>query len=254
MTTPHRHNEIELNFVEQGAMHYWLGEGSIELPRGKLVVFWATIPHQLIYVAPETRFYWVTIPLNWFLRWQHPHTLTDAVLNGAWLFDRASDDDLLDIALLRRWQADFASGQSDQQAVMLMELEARLARLALSLEAVTVRTTHHATNSHAGAMARWIAEHYQDTIAVEDIADAVGLHPNYAMRIFRQAFGRSIGDVLTQHRLAQAQRLLVTTDASVLDIALAVGFGSLSRFYAVFKARCGQSPTAYRQKMSLSRD
>ncbi|MEQ8673842.1 MAG: helix-turn-helix domain-containing protein [Aggregatilineales bacterium] len=250
MNTPHRHNEVEINFVEQGAMHYWLGEGSIELPRQTLVIFWATIPHQLIYTEPETRFYWVTIPLNWFLRWRLPPLLTDSVLNGAWLFDNSPDNRVLDATLFPRWRDDFASQESDHQAVMLMEIEARLARLALSVGAVSTQK-NTMSNSHAEAMSAWIAGHYQEAIGVDDIAQSVGLHPNYAMRIFRQAFGRSMGDVLTQHRLAHAQRLLVTTQESVLEIALAVGFGSLSRFYAVFKARCGQSPKAYREKMGI---
>ena len=250
MNTPHRHNEVEINFVEQGAMHYWLGEGSIELPRQKLVIFWATIPHQLLHIETDTRFYWVTIPLNWFLRWRLSPILTDSVLNGAWVLDEAIDNHVLDDTLFRRWYNDFASGQTDQQAVMLMEIEARLARLALSIGAVSTHK-NTVTNSHAEAMSAWIAEHYQDAMGVDEIAQSVGLHPNYAMRIFRETFGRSMGDVLTQHRLAHAQRLLVTTQESVVDIAFAVGFGSLSRFYAVFKARCGQSPKAYREKMGI---
>ena len=253
MNTPHRHNEVEINFVEQGAMHYWLGEGAIELPRQKLVIFWATIPHQLIHIEPETRFYWVTIPLNWFLRWRLPTNLTDSVLNGAWVVDEAPDNRAMDETLFRRWHGDFASGKSEHQAVMLMEIEARLARLALSVGAVSTQK-NTMSNSHAEAMSAWIAEHYQNAIGVDDIAQSVGLHPNYAMQIFREAFGRSMGDVLTQHRLAHAQRLLVTTQESVLDIALSVGFGSLSRFYAVFKARCGQSPKAYREKMGILRE
>ncbi|CAA9276906.1 MAG: hypothetical protein AVDCRST_MAG93-2941, partial [uncultured Chloroflexia bacterium] len=45
---------------------------------------------------------------------------------------------------------------------------------------------------------------------------------------------------------AHAQRLLVTGDASVLDIAFDSGFESTSRFYAAFKQACGCSPGAYR--------
>lgn len=243
MNTPHRHNEIEINYLVQGAMRYWVGDGVVDLPLHTMVVFWATAPHQLIHVEPDTRFYWVTVPLNWFLRWRH--TLTDAILNGTWLIDRTTNARPCDEAFLQSWHADYP--HPERQEVALLEIEARLARLALSVGTITTLSA----NTHAETMAKWIAEHYHEPITVHDIAAAVDLHPNYAMRLFRQTFGRSMLDVLTQHRLAHAQRLLVTTQASVLDIALTVGFGSLSRFYAVFKARCGQSPKAYRERMSI---
>jgi AraC-like DNA-binding protein len=39
----------------------------------------------------------------------------------------------------------------------------------------------------------------------------------------------------------------VTTDSSVLDVALAAGFQSLSRFNEAFKAACGCPPREYRK-------
>jgi transcriptional regulator GlxA family with amidase domain len=61
-------------------------------------------------------------------------------------------------------------------------------------------------------------------------------------------------DYLTQYRVAHAQRLLVTTDLPVLEIALACGFNSLSRFYAAFKKICGRSPRTYRQEHDALRE
>ncbi|MER3484247.1 MAG: hypothetical protein C4332_14975 [Meiothermus sp.] len=49
-------------------------------------------------------------------------------------------------------------------------------------------------------------------------------------------------EYLTQHRLAHAQRLLATTDQPVLEIAFEAGFGSSSRFYAVFEEKVGSHP------------
>jgi AraC-like DNA-binding protein len=245
MDSAHRHNEIEINYLESGAMHYWVGSGRLEIPRQKLLVFWASVPHQLIYLEEQTRFYWLTIPLNYFLHWRMDAQLQEAVLNGEWLFEQ--NDYPVDALLLNNWLKDYESQVQARKAVMLLEIEARLARLALSLGRITPGNKH--PNSHAEAMSKWIAEHYAEPIGVNEVAAAVSLHPNYAMRLFQQNFGRSIVDVLIQHRLAEAQRRLVMTDASVLEIAFDVGFGSLSRFYAVFKERCGQSPKAYREKM-----
>ena len=67
------------------------------------------------------------------------------------------------------------------------------------------------------------------------------------MNLFRQAFGTTITAFITQHRLTHAQRLLVTTSDSILDVALSAGFQSLSRFNEAFKKACGCSPREYRK-------
>jgi transcriptional regulator GlxA family with amidase domain len=100
-------------------------------------------------------------------------------------------------------------------------------------------------------MALFITENFQEALTVTRIAEAVDLHPNYAMQLFRQHTGRTLISYLTQYRIAHAQHLLLTTNKTVLDIALESGFSSLSRFYAVFKEFCYIPPTRYRQSLRL---
>ena len=51
-----------------------------------------------------------------------------------------------------------------------------------------------------------------------------------------------------QIRLAEAARLLLETDESVLQIGLAVGFKSQSRFYEAFGRAFEMSPLRYRKE------
>ncbi len=60
-------------------------------------------------------------------------------------------------------------------------------------------------------MTGWIGRHYQEDIALAQIGREVGLHPNYAMSLFRAACGMSVWSYVTRLRLAHAQRLLATT-------------------------------------------
>ncbi|MEZ4610164.1 MAG: hypothetical protein R2838_07930 [Caldilineaceae bacterium] len=50
MERPHRHNDVELNFVEAGAHHLLGGDGGV--PGGQSYVFWAAMPHQIIHATP----------------------------------------------------------------------------------------------------------------------------------------------------------------------------------------------------------
>ena len=99
-------------------------------------------------------------------------------------------------------------------------------------------------------MAAHIALHYTEKLRVEDIAKAAGLNPNYAMNLFSRTCGMSLLDYVIQHRLFHSRRLLATTDAKVIEIALESGFGSLSRFYEAFQRAYGRSPQAYRRRFA----
>ena len=82
-----------------------------------------------------------------------------------------------------------------------------------------------------------------------DVARAAGLHPNYAMTLFKKAFGITIKQAVTRHRLDAAQSLLLATDASIASIAFDCGFGSLSSFYEAFEKRFSVSPASFRKTM-----
>ena len=258
MQRPHRHNEVELNFIEQGSLTYLFGGMRTSLKAGQMGLFWATVPHQVLWVEAQTILHWMTIPFDVFLRWQLSELLTRQVICGKFLTEPEEKVVMHHQAnqiLFRQWYADLQQNSPDHCKVVLLEVEARLRRLALSLS-IQERKFARQEGSRASLpvgestnveqLACFIAEHYTEPLGVELIAQTIHLHPNYVMGLFRRSFGMSIIDYVTQYRVSHAQFLLITTDANVSEIALKVGFGSISRFYTAFKKVCGQSPIAYR--------
>jgi AraC family transcriptional regulator, melibiose operon regulatory protein len=248
MLIAHAHNDLELNYLEQGAVVYGFGGERVELHAGDVCLFWAVRPHQLWVESSASLMYWVTLPLGLFLRWQLPQQLTRALLDGQAITCRPFANQSYYPLLFQHWAADLTSKTRERQAIVCLELEAFLRRLALVLPANDQRPEPGSTNqgSHAEKIARFIAAHYAQSLNIDTIADSVGLHPHYAMQLFRKAYGLSIIAYLTQYRVAHAQQLLVTTSLSVLEVGMQAGFSSASRFYSAFKAACGLAPAAYR--------
>ena len=246
MERSHCHHELELNYVSSGGIVYSFGGSHTRVVAGQVALFWAAMPHQIVVLEEPARFSWVTLPLALFLHWRLPSAFVSQVLHGRPVVVPGAEVGA-EIVQFQQWQADLASAQVEQQTIVILELEARLRRMALA---------HSGRGEDGGAasgarskaehMAQFIAAHYAEQLRVEQVATAVGLHPRYAMSVFRQAMGMSIGEYVTQYRVMHAQRLLATTTARVLDVALEAGFGSASRFYAAFKRACGCSPGAYR--------
>lgn len=89
--------------------------------------------------------------------------------------------------------------------------------------------------------------HHTDGLNVADLADHVGYSPFHFGRLFRDAVRLSPGRYLTALRLDSARRLLLTEPDPVIDIAVAVGFDSLSSFSRRFRAGVGVPPAALRR-------
>jgi AraC-like DNA-binding protein len=253
MARPDRHNEVELNLLRTGSVTYLLGGKKVSIPALQLSAFWAAFPHQIIDYADTTEYFVVTLPLAWFLQCKLPDPLVQALLRGEVVSERVSERADTDVALLSRWEEDFREASEQLRKATLLELEARLLRLAITSAAARGSAKPHRALSQSGLskveqMACYIARNYTRPLSVEGIGRSVDLHPNYAMSLFKKTFGTTLVDYVTQHRVSHAQRLLATTDDKIVDIALASGFTSTSRFNAAFLEECGCSPREYRRQ------
>jgi AraC family transcriptional regulator, melibiose operon regulatory protein len=246
MPEPHQHGEIEFNFVSNGSLTYLFGGRELQVLEGQWLFFWATWPHHLISFRPGTTCTWLTLPLASFLRFGLPQTLTQIILHNQPMLESNTSD----AALFQRWHEDGPNLNPERQRILELELEARLRRLALGLKAprkVRPQARRSAPNGKAEQIAQLISEHYLEAMNLTEIANRVGLHPNYATSVFKQTFAMTITAYLNQHRIAHVQRLLVTSDRPVLEIAFASGFGSSSQFYVAFERALGCTPLKYRR-------
>jgi AraC-like DNA-binding protein len=248
MERPHRHSEIELNLVEKGALVYRFGGMQYTFKADELAVFWGAVPHQLVEVQAEAHFTCVTLPLGWCLQLELPPAFIRRLMDGHPLLD-PQPDGMFDQALFRRWSADFGRQPEEFRPIILLELEARLRRMALDWQPQAER--YQPPGSKSELMAQFIARHYDEPLTIAQIARAAHLHPNYAMSLFRRDYHMTLMEYLAQHRIANAQRLLAMTDHKLIDIALECGFQSYSRFYEVFVEVCGRSPAAYRRLLHI---
>ncbi|WP_030244661.1 helix-turn-helix domain-containing protein [Streptomyces sp. NRRL S-350] len=253
MAAAHRHDDLEINFVAGGGpMLYLYGGELLEVAPGALAVFWAAIPHQLV-ASTATRVHWLHVPFDRFLAWGLPQSLLARVLSGAPVVTSAARADAGDPARFTQWAADLATGDGELHRIAMLEIHARVRRLALATadDPAPRYTGEDPALRQAVSMARHIARHFREPITVADVAAAANVHPTYAMTQFRKVVRATIGDYVKLYRLAEARRLLVTTDLPAGQVAAAAGFGSVSRFYRVFTDACGTTPARFRHTRAL---
>ena len=96
----------------------------------------------------------------------------------------------------------------------------------------------------------YLVEHIAERITIEDLSKQFLMNPTTLKKVFKEVYGTSLAAHMKQHRMEKAAEMLIDTDLSISQIALAVGYESQSRFTMAFKNVYEMLPTAYR-KMNL---
>lgn len=258
MASPHRHSQIEINYLTAGSVEYWFNGSRIALRAGDLAVFWGMAPHRTTSCESGTTFVCLYLPVA---------AVAAAPLSRAFRADLLGGQMVIaartlpsDAPNFGRWRGDLLSDDPALIDIVRDEVVARLRRIdhdgwRLSPSQVAASQTaprrsrlkdcgHH---DKVEAMTLFIIENADGTIDAEKIARAVNLHPKYAMTLFKRTVGLTMTEYITRHRLDTAQTLLVAGERDVTEVAFMAGFGSLSRFYEAFVRRFGVSPARYRR-------
>ena len=133
MPRPDRHNEIEINLLRSGSLTYLLGGRKVHIPARQLSVFWAAVPHQIIQFENTTEYFVATLPLAWFIQCRLPEKLVQPLLHGEVVAEPNTHRAEGDLELMEHWDEDLSDQRSNLRKAVLLELEARLLRLANSL-------------------------------------------------------------------------------------------------------------------------
>lgn len=84
-----------------------------------------------------------------------------------------------------------------------------------------------------------------------DLARECGISEASLSRVINLHFGKTFPQLMNEHRIGDAKRMLRETDASVRTVAGEVGFNSLATFNRVFKELTGLTPGQFRQDLAV---
>ena len=94
---------------------------------------------------------------------------------------------------------------------------------------------------------KYIENHINKNIKLKDIASSVHLSEIYFHNIFKETFGISPHQYLTDCRINKAKLYLLQNEKSISEIAELTGFGCQQYFNKVFKKETGFTPASYRK-------
>ncbi|MCR5313016.1 MAG: AraC family transcriptional regulator [Bacteroidaceae bacterium] len=92
----------------------------------------------------------------------------------------------------------------------------------------------------------YINKNYKNEIRLTTLGELVGMTPTSFSRFFKLRTGRSLSDYIIDIRLGHAARKLADTITPIIEICYDCGFNNISNFNRIFKNRKGCTPSAFR--------
>lgn len=93
----------------------------------------------------------------------------------------------------------------------------------------------------------YLCDNYRQKLTLHQIAEAMGVHPNYLCNRFKEATGQTVFEYLTNFRLEKAWRLLGHANLPLGEVCSRCGFNNMGYFNRKFTERYGLSPREHKK-------
>lgn len=104
------------------------------------------------------------------------------------------------------------------------------------------------TPSLAQRVKAYLEARYSEKVAISEVADHFGVHPNHLSRCFNREYQCSPKQFLTELKLEKARQMLTETDMPVTLVASLLNFEDQHAFSRSFRKHYGFPPSACRKR------
>jgi len=106
---------------------------------------------------------------------------------------------------------------------------------------------YHISNPYVAEVVEYIDNHFTDEISIDYFSQLVPLSRRNLEVKFKQEMGISIYQFILQCRIEYFAMLLITTNRTLLDLAIEAGFNDCKNISRIFKKLMGCTPAEYRK-------
>ena len=97
-------------------------------------------------------------------------------------------------------------------------------------------------------LTRYVQEHLSEEISLSVLAEQFHLSSQYISQLFKSEIGVNFLAYLTNVRMEQAKKLLLSSDLPIAEVSERSGYGDYRVFTKVFKKSEGITPSQYRRE------
>lgn len=107
------------------------------------------------------------------------------------------------------------------------------------------------TDARLARVIEYMSCHFAEPLSLDQLAAEACISKFHFVRLFRERVGQPPHRYLAELRLDAAQRMLVSSELSIAEIAIECGYSTANHFSTTFARRFGMSPTLFRIRQHL---
>lgn len=253
-TIMHRHDCLELNYIESGNGYYIIEDKTYPIRAGDVFIINNQERHM---VVDEKQIFMQVIVFHpdWIREEAKQYSCLKPFFRRKSLFsNRVSGDrdETKEIADgITRIMREYKERKEGYQLVIRMTLLTTLALLKRHYETehelLEETETVRKNSSRMQAVAAYIENHYEEHISLTELGQIAGMSEAYLSTCFGQIMNTTIVKYTEEVRIRHACELLRTTEMQVTEIAFACGYNNLSYFNRSFRQKMHVTPREYRK-------
>ncbi len=244
MHEPHYHDSYEIFVPHCGTSTLMIGDAVFSVESDCVAVIKELSPHGNFSKAEHERtvLYFDKDFLAPYLT-QKAQELYLSVFENPLL--KPSYDDFKKIqTLCSHLQREYLSSNNSDKIFSLLSELLLILKASPTAEALPI----HEADSVFGAVLSYININYKSITSITLLAETFFVSPSYLCRIFKKGTKLTISQYINSLKINEACEMLKTTDKSLIQISLEVGYNSYSHFVNNFTRITSLSPNEYRKK------
>ena len=252
---PHHHDELEIAYFLSGQGIYSVTGREYPIAPGDIFMFASSEIHKITYVDPSSEM----IALNFHFL---PRLL---IADGGRLdlprlfFERrdgmnrvtremaGSDYDPI-CAALTDCEREMREAREGYLQLATHDIYRALVLILRSCDILGARKRRLGSVDQIARALDYIDENFVGEITIPALCELSRMSKSNFERLFAMLTGVSVGEYIKRRRIDRAAELLLTSNISVLDAALASGYHNTANFNRQFKAVTGMTPLQYRRE------
>ncbi len=255
MPTKHLHDEYEIYYLLEGERYYFISQHTYHIKKGSLVFVNRNVIHKTGNVS-QTYHDRILIEFS-----EEPFATFFASMNDLDLHDffetctGVIECDPREQSTVESLLIGIHTEMRDKRPGYKLNVMMKLSELLIF--ALRYKNEHPAntnpessTGKHTKVdeVADYIVKHCSEDLSLANIADTFYTNKCYLSRIFKEVTGFSVNEYLNLHRIEKAQKLLISTDMPISEVADECGYKSLTYFEKVFRSFREVTPLKYRNE------
>lgn len=243
----HYHEYIELLYSLESSAHIWIGEQCHPFSNGDLAIIHSNEPHDLTFEGNSKVLCVKFSP-------QLLYSDENSALGFRYSFPFLSKEQQkhffcareLEETSIKDYALDIWNEWDTKNTGYELMIRADIFRIfACIFRSFPIETSPLCINEKIQKALVYLSEN-SDTATEAEVARLCGLSYHHFSAVFKRATARSFKDYLLDLRLHNAKNKLITTNASITQIAYDTGFSSSSHFISQFRRHTGQTPKQFR--------